>query len=136
MMQHNPNDILKDRKILLVDDDMRNIFAMSKMLKKQGMNVLIADNGQRALEQINKEKDISLIIMDIMMPVMDGYEATKIIRKHPIYNNIPIIALTARTMPDEKEKCLAAGANDYLSKPIDIDILLALLRIMLFNIEE
>lgn len=136
LAQHNPNEVLESRKILLVDDDMRNVFAMSKMLKKQGMDVIVADNGKTALEQLDKEEDIALVIMDIMMPEMDGYEATKAIREHPRYKEVPVVALTARTMPDEKQKCLSAGANDYLAKPVDIDVLLALLRILLFNNEK
>ncbi len=135
-MQYDSDEILKSRKILLVDDDMRNVFAMSKMLKKQGMEVVIADNGQMALEQLDKEEGIDLVVMDIMMPVMGGYEATQKIRQHPVYKDLPVIALTARTMPDEREKCLAAGANDYLAKPVDIEVLLTLMRVLLFEKKE
>ena len=132
-MKHNPNEVLNGRKVLLVDDDMRNVFAISKMLKKQGIEVVVADNGQMALEQLDKESGIELIVMDIMMPVMDGYEATKVIRTDPVYKDIPVIALTARTAADEREKCLQACATDYLAKPVDIDVLLALLRILMFE---
>lgn len=130
-MQNDPNDVFESRKILLVDDDMRNVFAVSKLLKKQGVQVVIADNGQMALDQLEKESDIALVIMDIMMPVMDGYEAIQKIRANPVYKDLPIIALTARSMPDEREKCLAAGANDYVAKPLDMDMLLTLMRVLL-----
>ncbi|MDE1462752.1 response regulator [Spartinivicinus poritis] len=129
--QHNPKKILESKKVLLVDDDMRNIFAMSKQLKKHGMEVLIADNGKMALDQLDKTVGIDLIVTDIMMPVMDGYETIEKIRNNPIYKDIPIIALTARAMPDERHKCLQAGANDYLAKPVDIDVLLTLMKVVL-----
>lgn len=131
--QNNPNQILEQKKVLLVDDDMRNIYAMSKKLKKYGMNVVVAENGKKALDKLEQEDDVSLVIMDIMMPVMDGYETTRAIRQHSRYSSVPVIALTARTMPDEKKKCLEAGANDYLAKPVDIDMLMALMRVLLFN---
>lgn len=129
----NASEPLRGKKVLLVDDDMRNVFAISKMLKKQEMEVVVADNGEMALEQLDSENDVSAVVMDIMMPLMDGYEATKMIRTHPIYKNVPIIALTARAAADEREKCLNAGATDYLAKPVDIDVLLTLLRVLLFE---
>ena len=132
-MQHNPDRMLKGRKILLVDDDMRNIFALSKVLKKHGMEVVIADNGQMALEKMRQEQGIELVIMDIMMPLMDGYEAMRAIRAQKGWQKLPIIALTARAMAEEQEKCLAAGANDYLVKPVDVERLLTLMRVWLFR---
>jgi CheY-like chemotaxis protein len=119
--------------VLLVDDDLRNTFALSKLLKKHGMTVVIADNGQMALEKLAEEKTIELVIMDIMMPVMDGYQAMREIRAHPAWRQLPVIALTARAMPEEQERCMAAGANDYLIKPVDIERLLTLLRVWLFK---
>ena len=134
-MQHNPNTLLQGRTVLLTDDDMRNTFALSKVLKSQGMNIIIAENGQAALERLKEHNGIELVIMDIMMPVMDGYQAMEAIRSQKIYRNLPIIALTARAMPEEQEKCMNAGANDYLTKPVDIDRLLTLLRVWLFKQE-
>jgi CheY-like chemotaxis protein/signal transduction histidine kinase len=134
-MQHNPDKVLQGRTLLLTDDDLRNTFALSKLLKKHGMNIVIADNGQMALEKLKENKSIELIIMDIMMPVMDGYQAMREIRAQRSLQEVPIIALTARAMPQEQEKCMAAGANDYLTKPVDIERLLTLLRVLLFKQE-
>jgi CheY-like chemotaxis protein len=132
-MQHNPDRVLRERTVLLVDDDLRNTFALSKMLKKHGMNVIIADNGQMAIDKLASEKGVELVIMDIMMPVMDGYEAMRAIRADRKWKTLPIIALTARAMPEEQEKCMAAGANDYLMKPVDLERLLTLMRVWLFK---
>ncbi|UVT14474.1 MAG: response regulator [Nitrospira sp.] len=134
-MQHNPDKVLQGRTLLLVDDDLRNTFALSKLLKKHGLDVVIADNGQMALDKLKEDRAIELIIMDIMMPVMDGYQAMREIRTQPSLASVPIIALTARAMPEEQEKCVAAGANDYLTKPVDIERLLTLLRVWLFRQE-
>jgi CheY-like chemotaxis protein len=135
-MQHNPDEVLRDRKVLLVDDDLRNTFALSKMLRKHGMNVIIADNGQMALDKLQQEKGVELVIMDIMMPVIDGYEAMRVIRADKKWAKLPVIALTARAMPEEQEKCMAAGANDYLVKPVDLERLLTLMRVWLFKRDE
>jgi CheY-like chemotaxis protein/signal transduction histidine kinase len=134
-MQHNPDKVLQGRTLLLVDDDLRNTFALSKLLKKHGLNIVIADNGQMALDKLKEDKSIELIIMDIMMPIMDGYQAMHEIRAQKSLSQVPIIALTARAMPEEQEKCMAAGANDYLTKPVDIERLLTLLRVWLFRQE-
>jgi CheY-like chemotaxis protein len=135
-MQHDPDKVLQARKVLLVDDDMRNTFALSKLLKKHGMDVVIADNGQMALDKLAEEPGIELAIMDIMMPVMDGYQAIQAIRARPQLAGLPVIALTARAMPEEQERCMEAGANDYLVKPVDVERLLTLLRVWLFRQEE
>ena len=135
-MQHNPDKVLEGKKILLTDDDLRNTFALSKLLKSHGMEVVIADNGEMALEKLATEQNIELILMDIMMPIMDGYEAITKIRILDNVKHLPIIALTARAMPEEQEKCLTAGANDYLTKPVDIDKLLTLMRVLLFKQEK
>ncbi len=132
-MQHNPDESLQNKTLLLVDDDMRNTFALSKLLKKHGLHIVIADNGQMALDKLKENPAIELVIMDIMMPVMDGYQAIRTIRAKKALRHIPIIALTARAMPEEQEKCMAAGANDYLTKPVDIERLLTLLRVWLFK---
>jgi CheY-like chemotaxis protein len=129
--RHDPNRDFSERTILLVDDDMRNTFALSRELKKHGLSVVIADNGQMALDRLAADKSIELAIMDIMMPVMDGYATMRAIRQDPARAQMPIIALTARAMPQEQAKCIEAGANDYLTKPIDIDRLLTLLRVWL-----
>jgi CheY-like chemotaxis protein len=135
-IQHDPDRALLNRTVMVVDDDMRNTFALSKLLKKHGMNVVIAENGQMALDMLNEQKNIELIIMDIMMPVMDGYQAMRKIRMRKAWQSIPIVALTARAMPEEQERCMDAGADDYLLKPVDIERLLTLLRVWLFKQER
>jgi CheY-like chemotaxis protein len=124
-------DAIKEKKILIVDDDMRNIFALSSALQSYDMLVEIAYDGQEAINKLDEIADIDLVLMDIMMPVMDGYEATRYIRKQNKYAKLPVIALTAKAMTDDREKCIAAGANDYITKPVDIDKLIALLRLWL-----
>ncbi|MDF1796367.1 MAG: CHASE3 domain-containing protein [Coxiellaceae bacterium] len=120
---------LEGHKVLLVDDDMRNLFALSKVLKKSGLIVEMAKNGQFALDMLAKSDDIDLVIMDIMMPVMDGYAAIEAIRKDQNLKNMPVIALTAKAMPEDRQKCIDVGANDYLAKPVDVDKLLSLIRV-------
>lgn len=132
-MQHNPDKVLQGRTVLLVDDDLRNTFALSKMLKKHGMNVLIADNGKMAIEKLEQDENVEIVIMDIMMPIMDGYEAMRAIRAKNKWSKLPIIALTARAMPEEQEKCMESGANDYLTKPVDMERMLTLMRVWLFK---
>ena len=121
------------KKVLLVDDDTRNVFALSKILKEHGMEILKAENGKVALELLNTHSDIDLVLMDIMMPEMDGYETMKQIRSQEKFKSLPVIALTAKAMKDDKQKCIDAGANDYITKPIDIDRLLSLMRVWLSN---
>lgn len=125
------HSILKDKNILIVDDDGRNIFALSSMLKENEMRVSAASNGKEAIEKLKQSSDIDIVLMDIMMPEMDGYEAMTEIRKEARFKNLPIIALTAKAMKGDKEKCIAAGANDYLAKPVDADKLISLLRVWL-----
>ena len=125
--------IFRAKKILLADDDMRNVFALSKILKERGMEIVKADNGKNALEMLSKHPDIDLVLMDIMMPEMDGYEAMKQIRSQAKFKNLPVIALTAKAMKDDKRKCIDAGASDYIAKPIDIERLLSLMRVWLSN---
>jgi len=119
------------KKILLVDDDMRNLFALSKILKERGMEIIKAENGKNALKMLELHPDTDLVLMDIMMPEMDGYEAMKQIRSQVRFTKLPVIALTAKAMKDDKEKCIDAGANDYITKPIDIERLLSLMRVWL-----
>ncbi len=122
---------LGGRQVLLVDDDMRNLFALSKSLRARGMNVSMAQDGYKALQQLQENPSIELVLMDIMMPGMDGYETTREIRKLPEWNNLPIIAVTAKAMHGDRDKCLDAGANDYLTKPVDLDKLLSMMRVWL-----
>jgi CheY-like chemotaxis protein len=134
MMIHNLHDkeaIFHSKKILLVDDDMRNVFALSKILQERGMEVIKSENGKNALNMLDEHTDIDLVLMDIMMPEMDGYEAMKRIRSQIKFRNLPIIALTAKAMKDDKQKCIDAGANDYITKPIDVERLLSLMRVWL-----
>lgn len=120
---------LDGRTVLVVDDDMRNIFALSKALRSKGLKVLMAQDGHKALKQLESNEDIELVLMDIMMPGMDGYETMRAIRERGEFETLPIIALTAKAMLGDREKCLDAGANDYLSKPIDVDKLLSMMRV-------
>ncbi len=117
------------KNILLVDDDMRNIFALSKVLKEKGLEIVKAENGKVALEVLDDE--IDLVLMDIMMPEMDGYEAMARIRGQARFATLPVLALTAKAMKDDRAKCLDAGANDYCSKPIDMSKLTSLMRFLL-----
>jgi CheY-like chemotaxis protein len=122
------------RRILIVEDDVRNIFALSKVLEPRGAKVEIARNGREALEVLARssvatETNVDLVLMDIMMPEMDGLTAMREIRKRPEWQKLPIIALTAKAMKDDQEKCLQAGANDYIAKPLDVDKLLSLVRV-------
>ncbi|NRD74461.1 CHASE3 domain-containing protein [Shewanella sp. VB17] len=132
-MLHDEDSMFLGRKILIVDDDMRNTYALSKSLIEVGFEVDMAHNGQEAVDQLAEDKSFELVLMDTMMPEMDGYAATKLIRDMGHYINLPIIALTAKTMPEDREKSLQAGASEYLTKPIDFEKLLSIMRIWLFK---
>lgn len=123
----------KGKKILLVDDDIRNIFAMAQILEEKGIEILEAENGEIAIKVLKEKPGIDLVLMDIMMPVMDGYKAMKIIRETPEIQHVPIITLTAKAMKEDYQKAIDNGANDYISKPVDVDKLFALLKIWLFK---
>jgi len=125
--------IFKGKKILLVDDDVRNIFALSSVLGEKEMEVEVAENGKEALDKIEQSDGLDLILMDIMMPEMDGYETMRQIRKKSEYQKMPIIALTAKAMKGDRQKCIEAGASDYLSKPIDVEKLLSLMQVWLYK---
>ncbi len=127
------DDIFVGKTILLVDDDVRNAFALSRLLSEKGLAVEIATSGKKALELLAEKSQINLALMDVMMPEMDGYETMRRIRAQHKFAQLPILALTAKAMPGDQEKCLAAGANDYLAKPVDIDRLLSLLRVWLYR---
>jgi two-component system chemotaxis sensor kinase CheA len=125
--------MFKGQKVLLVDDDIRNIFALTSALEEQGLTVAIARDGREALDVLAQNPDIHLVLMDVMMPVMDGYEATRKIKGDGKFANVPVIALTAKAMKEDKELCLAAGANDYLPKPVNLDRLFALISVWVRN---
>jgi CheY-like chemotaxis protein len=128
---HRSDDDLVGKPVLVVDDDVRNIFALSSALERRGMKVLSASTGHEAIAMIEGREDIAIVLMDIMMPEMDGYETMQVIRKNPAYRRLPIIALTAKAMKGDREKCLEAGASDYLAKPVNTEQLLSALRMWL-----
>jgi HAMP domain-containing protein/CheY-like chemotaxis protein/signal transduction histidine kinase len=125
---HRSNDDLRGQNVLVVDDDVRNIFALGSILERHGTKVITAQTGREAIATLESTPDIALVLMDIMMPEMDGYQTTGLIRKNPRFHRLPIVALTAKAMKGDREKCLDAGASDYLAKPVDTDQLLATLR--------
>ncbi|MAE70837.1 MAG: hypothetical protein CME06_10250 [Gemmatimonadetes bacterium] len=127
----DPERILNGRRVLLVDDDLRSAFALSAELRRHGVYVILAENGMQALERLEETPDTELVLIDVMMPVMDGYEAMRRIRAQERFGALPIVALTAKTMLGERERCIEAGANDYLAKPVRIEVLVALLRVWL-----
>ena len=120
--------LLEGRRVLIVEDDVRNIFALTAALEPKGMKIEIARNGREALEVLARQP-IDMVLMDVMMPEMDGIAATREIRKQPQFQRLPVIALTAKAMKDDQEKCLESGANDYIAKPLDVSKLLSLMRV-------
>jgi CheY-like chemotaxis protein/HAMP domain-containing protein len=130
---HDSDSMFKNKKVLVVDDDMRNVFALSKILSDRGLKIYKAEDGMKALDILDKEPGIDLVIMDIMMPEMDGYETIRRIRNQKKYSNLPVIALTAKAMKKDYEQCIASGANDYMSKPVDTTRLISMLRIWLYR---
>jgi CheY-like chemotaxis protein len=125
---HSSDEALAARKVLVVDDDVRNIFALSSVLERRGMLVLTAGTGREAIAMLESTPDISIVLMDIMMPEMDGYETMQVIRQNAEFRRLPIIALTAKAMKGDREKCLEAGASEYMAKPVNTDQLLSGLR--------
>ncbi|MFL6699725.1 MAG: response regulator [Vitreoscilla sp.] len=132
----NREKVFEGRKVLLVDDDVRNIFALASALEQKGLQVEIGRNGFEALSKLAEVPDIDLVLMDVMMPGMDGLEATRRIRANPKLAQLPVIAVTAKAMKDDQEQCRRAGANDYLAKPIDLDRLFSLMRVWMPSIER
>ena len=130
---HGSNEILNGRKVLVVDDDARNIFALTSLLERHGIEVISATNGRQAIDLIQSASDLSMVLMDIMMPEMDGYQTMAEIRKDPRFRTLPMLALTAKAMKGDREKCLDAGASDYIAKPVNTDQLLSLMRVWLFR---
>jgi CheY-like chemotaxis protein len=129
---HSSNEILHGRKMLVVDDDARNIFALTSLLERYEIEVVSATNGSQAIDLIRNTADLSMVLMDIMMPDMDGYRTIAEIRKDPRFRSLPILALTAKAMKGDREKCLDAGASDYIAKPVNAEQLLSLMRVWLF----
>jgi CheY-like chemotaxis protein len=125
---HHSDDALVGKKVIVVDDDFRNIFALSSVLERRGMTVLTASTGREAIELLESIPEVAIVLMDIMMPEMDGYETIQVIRRSPSFRRLPIIALTAKAMKGDREKCLEAGASEYLAKPVNTEQLLSALR--------
>ncbi|MEI6885544.1 MAG: response regulator [Bacteroidota bacterium] len=132
-MLYSQEDVFNDRTILVVDDDPRNVFAITSVLEEKGLKVISAANGREGIEKLKNHNEINLVLMDVMMPEMDGYEAIGLIRQMKKFQNLPIIALTAKAMKEDRDNCIEAGANDYLSKPVDSQKLLSLLRVWLYK---
>lgn len=130
---HEKENSLINKKILIVDDDMRNVFSLTSALEEKGIRVIVGRNGAEGIQRLHENSDVDLILMDVMMPEMDGYTAMKKIKKENQFKNIPIIAITAKAMKDDRQKCIEAGANDYLTKPIEINKLISLLRVWLYK---
>jgi CheY-like chemotaxis protein len=128
---HHSDDALVGKKVLVVDDDVRNIFALSSVLERRGMDVITAGTGREAIAKLESTTDVAIVLMDIMMPEMDGYETMRVIRQNSLFQRLPIIALTAKAMKGDREKCLEAGASEYLAKPVNTEQLLSSLRMWL-----
>ncbi len=125
---HHANKVLQNKKAMIVDDDMRNIFAVSSLLEEKGMLVFPHDNGRDAIRALQASQQVDVILMDIMMPEMDGIDTIREIRRIPACKHVPVIAVTAKAMKGDREKCMEAGAWDYLSKPVDSELLVGVLR--------
>jgi CheY-like chemotaxis protein len=125
------DEVFDGKKVLIVDDDVRNVFALTSVFERRGMEVVFAENGRDGIDALRENPDIALVLMDIMMPEMDGYEATRAVREMPEFERLPIVALTAKAMKGDREKSIASGASDYITKPVDIDQLLSLMRVWL-----
>ena len=130
---HQADAVLHGRTVLIVDDDVRNVFALTSALEARGMTVRFAENGVEALEQLKEDRAVDLILMDVMMPEMDGYETTRAVRGMPELEDLPIIALTAKAMKGDREKSIEPGASDYITKPVDVEQLLSLMRVWLYR---
>jgi len=130
---HSVEEVFRGRKVLIVDDDVRNVFALTSVLEANGMEVVFAENGKDGIETLRANPDVDLILMDIMMPEMDGYQTMKAVRELPEFKQLPIISLTAKAMKGDREKSIASGASDYITKPVDTDQLLSLMRVWLYR---
>jgi CheY-like chemotaxis protein len=130
---HNADAVFTGKRVLIVDDDVRNIFSLTSVLEGHGMEVRFAENGRDALAALEQDPDVDLVLMDVMMPEMDGYETTRRIRENPAFKALPIIALTAKAMKGDRERTIDAGASDYITKPVDVEQLLSLMRVWLYR---
>src|SRR3954451_4637628 len=130
---HSAEEIFKGKKVLIVDDDVRNVFALTSVLETNGMDVVFAENGKEGIDMLKENSDVALVLMDIMMPEMDGYETIQAVRAMPDFQQLPIISLTAKAMKGDREKSIASGASDYITKPVDTDQLLSLMRVWLYH---
>jgi HAMP domain-containing protein/CheY-like chemotaxis protein/signal transduction histidine kinase len=130
---HDSDSVIADKRVLIVDDDVRNIFSLTSVLEDNGMDVRFTENGKDAIAALEEDPDVDVVLMDVMMPEMDGYETMRAIRANPRFKSLPIIALTAKAMKGDREKCIAAGASDYIMKPVDTDQLISLLRVWLYK---
>ncbi|MGI9078713.1 MAG: response regulator, partial [Gemmatimonadaceae bacterium] len=130
---HTADSVFAGKKILVIDDDVRNIFSLTSMLEDHGMHVNFSENGREGIAMLKAHPDIDLVLMDVMMPEMDGYETTRAIRAMSQFKSLPIIALTAKAMKGDREKCIAAGASDYITKPVDTEQLISLMRVWLYR---
>jgi CheY-like chemotaxis protein len=127
------NEPLRGKKVLIVEDDMRTMFAMARMLAAHGVHPVKAENGERALAVLEEHPDTDLVLLDMMMPILDGYETARRLRADPRFARVPVIALTAKAMREDRQKCIDAGCTDYISKPVDPERLASLMRVLLFR---
>jgi CheY-like chemotaxis protein len=123
------DESLRGKKVLVIDDDIRNVFALTSTLEQRGMKVVFAENGREGVERLQQHPNTNLVLLDIMMPEMDGYETARAIRAMPRFEHLPIISLTAKAMKGDREKAIEAGASDYITKPVDIDLLISMMRV-------
>jgi hypothetical protein len=130
---HRTDPALSGRTVLIVDDDVRNIFALTTLLERSEMKVVYAESGREGIAQLQRSPEIDAVLMDVMMPEMDGYETMRAIRELAAFRQLPIIAVTAKAMKGDREKCIEAGASDYIAKPVEMDQLLSLLRVWLYR---
>ena len=129
---HSTDEVFRGKKVLIVDDDVRNVFALASVLEANGMEVVYAENGREGIDVLQANPDVDLVLMDVMMPELDGYETTREIRRLDAFGELPIISLTAKAMKGDREKSIASGASDYITKPVDVDQLLSLMRVWLY----
>ncbi len=130
---HSADAVFQGRKVLIVDDDVRNVFALASVLEGYGVEVVYGENGHEGLAKLEEHPDVDLVLMDVMMPELDGYETTRAMRAQDRFRKLPIIALTAKAMKGDREKSIEAGASDYITKPVDTDQLLSLMRVWLYQ---
>ncbi len=130
---HSADDVLTGKRVLIVDDDVRNVFALTSALESRGMHVRFAENGRDAIQTLDADPEVDLVLMDVMMPELDGHETTRALRADARFAELPIISLTAKAMKGDREKSIASGASDYITKPVDIEQLISLMRVWLYG---